>query len=305
MGIIPDKFINLKIRKHTSLARIKQNLVAASQDIYGDMADEVAERIYEEYDINMNTVMDTFNQFVYTIDCSDRAQNEVANDLARMLRIRHRNNAPRRPPKVLIIGPPGCGKSTQAQEISDAFGLVNVSPQKILRAEAERNPPIKMKLQEAAENGDPVPDEILLRLVDERIRQSDCRVNGWVIDGFPETESQVNLLKSMRINPNLVCMFEQSMDESINKLQARRIDPMTGELFNTDINPPKFESQNLRLQRLPGDAEDLVRKRYQQWTENITMLEENYKNCLLAVQSERLVDQVFDTIREAIENPIF
>ena len=222
-----------------------------------------------------------------------------------MLRIRHRNNAPRRPPKVLIIGPPGCGKSTQAQEISDAFGLVNVSPQKILRAEAEKNPPIKMKLQEAAENGDPVPDEILLRLVDERIRQSDCRVNGWVIDGFPETESQVNLLKSMRINPNLVCMFEQSMDESINKLQARRIDPMTGELFNTDINPPKFESQNLRLQRLPGDAEDLVRKRYQQWTENITMLEENYKNCLLAVQSERLVDQVFDTIREAIENPIF
>ena len=305
MGIIPDKFINLKIRKHTSLARIKQNLVAASQDIYGDMADEVAERIYEEYDINMNTVMDTFNQFVYTIDCSDRAQNEVANDLARMLRIRHRNNAPRRPPKVLIIGPPGCGKSTQAQEISDAFGLVNVSPMKILKAEAEKNPPIKMKLQEAAENGDPVPDEILLRLVDERIRQSDCRVNGWVIDGFPETESQVNLLKSMRINPNLVCMFEQSMDESINKLQARRIDPMTGELFNTDINPPKFESQNLRLQRLPGDAEDLVRKRYQQWTENITMLEENYKNCLLAVQSERLVDQVFDTIREAIENPIF
>ena len=61
MGVIPDKFINLKIRKHTSLARIKQNLVAASQDIHGDMADEVAERIYEEYDINMNTVMDTFN----------------------------------------------------------------------------------------------------------------------------------------------------------------------------------------------------------------------------------------------------
>lgn len=65
-----------------------------------------------------------------------------------------------------------------------------------------------MKLKEAAENGDPVPDEILLRLVDDRIRQSDCRMNGWVLDGFPETESQVNLLKSMRINPNLVCMFE-------------------------------------------------------------------------------------------------
>mmetsp|Transcript_20836 Transcript_20836/g.25529 ORF Transcript_20836/g.25529 Transcript_20836/m.25529 type:complete len:240 (-) Transcript_20836:589-1308(-) len=136
MGIIPDKFIDLQIRKHTSLARIKQNLVAASQDIYGDMADEVAERIYEEYEINMKAVTETFNQFIYEADCTEKAQNEVANDLARMLRIRHRNNAPRRPPKVLIIGPPGCGKSTQAQQIADAFGLVNVSPAKILKAEA-------------------------------------------------------------------------------------------------------------------------------------------------------------------------
>jgi len=117
-----------------------------------------------------------------------------------------------------------------------------VSPQKILLAEAERNPPIKIKLREAQENGQAVPDEIILRLLDERIRQSDCQVNGWILDGFPETESQVNLLKSMRINPSLTCMFEQSIDESINKLQARRIDPMTGELFNMEVKQPKFES---------------------------------------------------------------
>ena len=69
----------------------------------------------------------------------------------------------------------------------------------------------------------------------------------------------------MRIHPSLVCMFEQTVEESVNKLQARRIDPMTGELFNTEVNQPRFESQNLRLQRLPGDAEDLVRKRYTNW----------------------------------------
>ena len=51
----------------------------------------------------------------------------------------------------------------------------------------------------------------------------------------------------MRIHPSLVCMFEQTVDESVNKLQARRIDPMTGELFNTEVNQPRFESQNLRL----------------------------------------------------------
>ena len=100
-------------------------------------------------------------------------------------------------------------------------------------------------------------------------------------------------------------MFEQSVDESINKLQARRIDPMTGELFNMEVNQPKFESQNLRLQRVPGDAEELVRKRFKTWTANITMLEENFKNCLLSVSAERLIDQVFDNIRDSVENPIF
>lgn len=156
---------------------------------YGEVHDDLVERVYQEFEVNMNAVVETFGPFIYSIDCSDRAQNEIANDLARMLRIRHRNNAPRRPPKVILIGPPGSGKSTQAQMIADAFGLVNVSPIKILKAEAERNPPIKIKLQESAEKGEPVPDEIMLRLVDERIRQSDCRVNGWVLDGFPETES--------------------------------------------------------------------------------------------------------------------
>ena len=112
MAIIPDKLINLEVKKHNSLARIKQNLIATSQDVYGDMADELAERMYSEYEINMNAVNETFNQFIYNMDCSDKAQNEVANDLARMLRIRHRNNAPRRPPMIILIGPPGSGRST-------------------------------------------------------------------------------------------------------------------------------------------------------------------------------------------------
>ena len=92
------------------------------------MADEIAEKMHLEYEINMNAVKETFNQFMYEIDCAEKTQSDVAQDLARMLRIRYRNNAPRRPPKVILIGPPGSGRSTQAQQIADTFGLVNVSP---------------------------------------------------------------------------------------------------------------------------------------------------------------------------------
>ena len=100
-------------------------------------------------------------------------------------------------------------------------------------------------------------------------------------------------------------MFDQSLDCSIDRLQQRRIDPMTGELFNLQVNPPQLSAQSQRLQRLASDAEDLVRKRFQAWGENQTMLEENYKNCLLTVSAERNPDVVFESIRDAVENPIF
>lgn len=67
--------------------------------------------------------------------------------------------------------------------------MVNVSPIELLKAESERTPGIKLKVRESLEKGEPIPDEIILRLVDARLRQSDCRVNGWVLDGFPENEA--------------------------------------------------------------------------------------------------------------------
>jgi adenylate kinase len=165
---------------------------------------------------------------------------------------------------------------------------VCVSPQKILQEEAKNNPPIKIKLAEAAEKGQPVPDEILLRLVDTRIKQSDCRMNGWVLDGFPETETQVNLLKSMRVKPNLVCCFEQDVNESIRKLGNKRIDPLTGELFNVEINPPKSAAQAGRLINSKENGEEFVRNRFEFWEKNMVKMQENYKNVLQLVSSDRL-----------------
>lgn len=115
------------------------------------------------------------------------------------------------------------------------------------------------------EQGNPVPDEIILRLIDSRLRQSDCRVNGWVLDGFPENEAQINLLKTMKIKPSLVVIFEQPMDESIRRLRNKRIDPVTGITYNTEVDPPKSEAINSRLASMKEDSEENVRKRYFAW----------------------------------------
>jgi adenylate kinase len=95
----------------------------------------------------------------------------------------------------------------------------------LLKAETQRNPGIAIKVKESLEKGEPIPDEIVLRLVDARLRQSDCRVNGWVLDGFPENDTQINLLRAMRIKPSLVVIFEQPVEESIRRLMNKRVDP--------------------------------------------------------------------------------
>lgn len=108
-----------------------------------------------------------------------------------MLRVRFRNGAPRRPPKVILVGPPGSGRTAQCDIIATRFGLVKVCPEDLIRDEQDRNPGMKLKVTEAQEKGDEIPNEVLLRMIDARLKESDCCINGWVMDGFPQCEAQI------------------------------------------------------------------------------------------------------------------
>jgi len=128
MEIIPDRFICLKTKKNVSLERLREAAASKDPNLTDEEKEEMAQRQYMEWKINNTAVLSTYNQFVYTKDCCGLEPLQVKEDLKRMLSIRFRNNAPRRPPKVLLIGPPGSGRSIQAQRIADTFGLVNISP---------------------------------------------------------------------------------------------------------------------------------------------------------------------------------
>ena len=172
----------------------------------------------------------------------------------------------------------------------------------LLKEESEKNPGIKIKVREALEKGDPIPDEIILRLIDARLRQSDCRVNGWVLDGFPENEAQVNLLRAMRIKPSLVFIFEQPVEESVRRLNNKRVDPTTGIFYNIEVNPPKSEIVNARLVQRKEDEEGNVRKRFVAWNTNVSALEDAYKDCLQTCPSDKMIESVADQIQESIQN---
>jgi len=156
--------------------------------LYGPDLDDIASQTWSEYEMNMKAVESTFGKFIFHTDVSEVPVHDVASALTKMLRVRFRNKAPRRPPRVAIVGPPGSGRSTQAELLSRKFGLVWVCPRHLVKAECEKNPGIKLQVKEAIENGEPIPDSLILRLVDDRLKQSDCRLNGWVLDGFPQNE---------------------------------------------------------------------------------------------------------------------
>jgi len=98
----------------------------------------------------------------------------------------------------------------------------------------------------------------------------------------------------MRIQPSLVVIFEQPVEESVRRLMNKRIDPQTGITYNTEVNPPKSEIVNSRLVQQKEDQEYNVRKRYVAWNSNISNLEEAYKNMLLSCPSDKMIESIAD-----------
>mgnify|MGYP000630963261 CR=1 FL=1 len=200
LGIKPSVTAITIVALGTSLPDTFASMIAAKQE-------QLKERLYSEWERNHGAVCSTFKTFIYEYSVA-KGETQACEDLHKLLALRYRSGAPRRPPRVVLIGPPGSGRTVQAKLLAKAYDLVHVSPEDLLRSEAERHPGIKLKIKESVEKGDPVPDEIMLRLIDGRLRQSDCRINGWVLDGFPQSERQVNLLNAIGIKPSIAVLFE-------------------------------------------------------------------------------------------------
>ena len=89
--------------------------------------------------MHMNGVNEAFNQFIFEYDAQEKAQSDVVNDLSRLLELRYKSNAPRRPPRILLAGPPGAGKDTQTKMLAQTYGVVHVSALELLKKEISNN----------------------------------------------------------------------------------------------------------------------------------------------------------------------
>lgn len=133
MGILPDKFILLRVKYSAAIARMKNNLIQVNQSLYGNELEDLAANTYKEYELNMKGVREVFHQFIFEHGAEDKTSSDVTAELKKMLDLRFKNDAPRRPPRILIMGPPGSGRSTQAKLMADQFGLIFLSCRELLK----------------------------------------------------------------------------------------------------------------------------------------------------------------------------
>ena len=166
--------------------------------------------------------------------------------------------------RLILIGPPGAGKGTQAAFIKERFAIPQISTGDMLRASVKAGTPLGLKAKSVMESGALVSDDIILGLMEERLAQPDCK-NGFLLDGFPRTIPQAEALKKTGIPIDFVLEISVPDDEIVRRISGRRVDPVSGRTYHIVYNPPKVEGKDdvtgdPLIQR-DDDKEDVVRHR--------------------------------------------
>jgi adenylate kinase len=166
--------------------------------------------------------------------------------------------------RIILLGPPGAGKGTQAQFICEQFGIPQISTGDMLRAAVAAGTPLGQQAKAIMESGGLVSDDIIVGLVKERLEAPDCE-GGCLFDGFPRTIPQAQAMVDEAITIDHVLEIAVSDDEIIKRLSGRRVHLGSGRVYHVDYNPPvdsgvDDETGEPLIQR-DDDQEDTIRKR--------------------------------------------
>jgi adenylate kinase len=205
---------------------------------------------------------------------------------------------------LILIGPPGAGKGTQAETIMGATGVPQVSTGDIIRAAIKNQTPLGKEFQTYANAGALVPDDLVNRLVEERLGQDDCR-KGFLLDGYPRTVAQAEWLDAMLAKAGRrierVLLFEVADDVIVDRITGRRSDPVTGRIYHVTFDPPPAEIAARVIQR-PDDTAEVLVKRLTEYHSKTAPLIPYYegKGTLVRVDGVGPVDQVKQRILGAL-----
>ncbi len=166
--------------------------------------------------------------------------------------------------RVILLGAPGAGKGTQANYIKEKFGIPQISTGDMLRAAVKAGTQLGLEAKKFMDAGGLVPDEVIIGLVSERIKDDDC-ANGFLFDGFPRTIPQAEAMKEAGVGIDFVVEIDVPDEAIITRMSGRRMHPASGRTYHISFNPPKVAGRDdltgEELIQRDDDHEDTVMKR--------------------------------------------
>jgi len=166
--------------------------------------------------------------------------------------------------RLILLGPPGAGKGTQAAYITEAYKIPQISTGDMLRAAVKAGTPLGLAAKKVMDSGALVSDEIIIGLVKERLREPDCR-NGYLFDGFPRTIPQADAMKDADVKIGYVLEIDVPDTAIIERMSGRRVHVASGRTYHVKYNPPKVPGKDdvtgEDLIQRDDDREETVKKR--------------------------------------------
>ena len=204
---------------------------------------------------------------------------------------------------IVLFGPPGAGKGTQASRISSLTGKPQVSTGDMLRAAVASGSELGVEAKGYMEAGLLVPDEVIIGLISERLQEHDA-VSGLLLDGYPRTIAQAEALAEVE-EVSTVISIEVPDEAIVERIVGRRMDPETGKIYHIRFNPPPAELSERVIQR-KDDNEDTVWNRLSAYHEQTAPLADWYeqRGVLVRIDGNRSIEAVGNAIEDAIASQV-
>ncbi|XP_015263023.1 PREDICTED: adenylate kinase 8 [Gekko japonicus] len=206
-------------------------------------------------------------------------------------------------PRILLCGPPGCGKSLQAALLSQKYGIINVCCGQLLKEAVANETKLGELIKPSLDDGWPVADNVVIKVLLDRLNRLDCHLRGWVLHGFPRDEDQARLMRNVGIVPNRVFVLNLTMESILERLTYRAVDPVTGERYHTLYKPAPSKKAHKRLLTNPKDLEEHVRTKVEMYFRLSSGTEELFEDAV-SINADQDPQTVFEYIESYIVNPL-